>query len=138
MPTGPTQTATLPQSKQGTIDGDLILLEDSTLTADGQTAWIDVGPCLFRGSVVVEITSSDDAVDLTMQGADDTSGTNTVALESLAVATIQVGRFALTFSNQAQNGDTKRAIRLDYNLTTPGTIVVKIAYIAKGLNDGTA
>ena len=138
MPTGPTQSATLPQSKQGTIDGALIFLEDATLAADGSTAWIDVGPTVLLSTAMLEGTASSDSVRFTVQPADDTTGTNTEDGESLQVASAGVGRFAVSFSNQSQSGAVKRAIRLAYDLGATGPVAGKIAYVAKGLNDGTS
>lgn len=136
MATGPTQSAPMPASKRGTIDGELIPFENLTV-AGGTTedsAWFDVGPGLFIASLVIEIASSADSLEFRIAWADDTSGTNQEAGEKLNIDSGDTGRYEMQFSNQVKVGGdliTKRAFRVTADPGAAGTVVVTIAYVAK-------
>ena len=135
MATGPTQSAPMPSSKRGIIDGELIAFEDETVNgSDVNSAWFDLGPGLFVGSLVVEVTSSAASIEFRGALANDTAGTDPESCEKFAIQSGETGRYEMQFSNQAKDGDdiiSKRAVRFTAAPGATGDVVVRIAYIAK-------
>ena len=137
---------------RGTFDSDLefkdagLVAASAAATVDGAAKIVEVGPGLFRGCMLfdvsaLEIASNDELYDIVIQGSpDSTFGTATniadLAAINLSAAEVKrtdcnkddaVGRYKLYFDNE-QNGTFYQYLRV-YTVVA-GTIATGINYTA--------